>query len=101
MKKFKTLKQIRDYAKDVVSKLYCSAFTKTVKITHGDGSVIKLIGCKYEKVKDSAWKCQVLGKNFKVLRTIVGENVHIVWSEHHGYFVYYDSDLKKIEIKKD
>jgi hypothetical protein len=98
MKKFKTYKGIREYAIKVDSGSI--NFDKTVTIKHQDGSVLKLTNCKYEKVKDTTWECEVLGKNFKLLRTIVGENVHIIWSEHHGYFVYYNSDLKKIQIDK-
>jgi hypothetical protein len=99
MKKFKSPKEIYQYAADVNEKAGL-VLNKTVTIKHFDGSVLKLTNCKYEVVKDTTWECQILGKDFEVVKTRVGENVHIVWSEHHGYHINYNSDLREIIIEK-
>lgn len=83
MKEFKTFINIETYAKSIDERLEVKNFNhkKTLCVYHNDGTELKLKHYKIEKVK-------LKSDSFNEL-------VFIIYTEHHGIFVYTKSDLKE------
>lgn len=91
MKEFLTFINIETYAKSIDESLTVKKFNhkKILYVKHNDGTELSLKHFLVEKVK--------------LKNNTFNETVFIIYTEHHGYFIYCKSDLITIpkQFKED